>query len=71
MIIKYGNYKIDIKAKYDITGKETYTKAQTEAVLYELVNALRDSATFMDGQGFNAIAKSRRDKANQIYEQLQ
>ena len=71
MIIKYGNYKIDVKAKYDITGKETYTKAQTEAVLYELVNALRDSATFMECQGFNAIAKSRKDKANQIYEQLQ
>lgn len=71
MIIKYGNYKIDIKAKYDITGKETYTKAQTEAVLYELVNALRDSATFMECQGFNAIAKSRNDKANQIHEQLQ
>lgn len=71
MIIKYGNYKIDIKAKFDITGKETYTKRETEAVIYELINALRDSATFMECQGFNAIAKSRKDKANQIYEQLQ
>lgn len=70
MIIEYGNYKIDIKAKFDITGKETYAKAQTEAVLYELVNALNDSATFMDGQGYHAIAKSRRDKAEQIFLQL-
>ena len=70
MIINYGNYKIDIKAKFNITGKETYTQKETEAILYELVNALRDSATFMDGQGYHAIAKSRKDKANQIFEQL-
>lgn len=71
MIIEYGNYKIDIKAKFNISGKETYTKKETEAILYELVNALRDSAKFNDGQGFHAIAKSRKEKADQIYEQLQ
>ena len=42
MIINYGNYKIDIKAKFNINGKETYTKRETEAVLYELINALRE-----------------------------
>lgn len=71
MIIEYGNYKIDIKAKFNITGKETYTKKETEAVLYELINALRDSAMFNDCNGYHAVANSRRSKANQLYKQLQ
>ena len=71
MVINYGNYKIDIKAKFNITGKETYTKRETEAVIYELINALRDSAEFNDGNGYHVLANSRRSKANQLYEQIQ
>ena len=70
MKIKFGDYEIDIKARYTKAGDSTMNKADTMAVLNQISSWAYEAADSMDAMNCHAIAKTAWETARDIYDQL-
>lgn len=70
MKIKFGDYEIDIKARYTRAGDATMNKSDTMAVLNLISTWAYEAADNMERMSCDAIAKTARQTARDIYDQL-
>ena len=70
MKIQFGHYEIDIKARYTKAGDYKMNKADAMAVLNLISSWAYEAADRNDQLGCHAIAKTARETARELYDQL-
>ena len=70
MVIQFGDFQVDVKAKSSITNSGKYNAEDTRAFLIYVLCALDDASCYNKMQGFQTTAKLQSDISLSVYTQL-
>lgn len=69
MLVKFGNYEIEVKAKFDIADEE-FSEEQTFFFLNELASMAEAAAQIHKAAGYEAISGYFEKARRQVFDQL-
>ena len=69
MLVKFGYYEIEVKAKFDIAGEE-FSEEQTYFFLNELSIMAQTAARIYNAAGHETISRYFEKASRQVFDQL-